>query len=115
MPTPSVSAKTRALLAGMLAGADDIDGMDVLRAGSIPVVLGEVRTPSPLSTFLRSFAHGHALQLGRIDRPLQARLSSVLSSLLGEGRVLVDLGDTIRELHGYRKQGWPMATSRPKV
>lgn len=104
VPAPSATVKTRTLLAGMLAGADDIEGMDVLRAGSNAVVLGEVRAPSTLGTFLRLFTHGHALQLGRINRLLLARLSSMLPSLLGEGLVLVDLDDTIRELHGYQKQ-----------
>ena len=46
VPAPHATVKTRSLLAGMLAGADDIDGMDILRAGSNPAVLGEVRAPS---------------------------------------------------------------------
>src|SRR5699024_7649897 len=103
VPAPSARVKTRTLLAGMLAGADEIDGMDVLRAGSNPAVLGEVRAPSTLGTFLRSFTHGYALQLGRINRLLLARLSSLLPSLLGDGLVLVDLDDTIRQTHGYQK------------
>lgn len=105
VPAPSATVKTRTLLAGMLAGADDIDGMDILRAGSNPAVLGEVRAPSTLGTFLRSFTHGHALQLGRINRRLLSRLSALLPSLVGEGLVLVDLDDTIRQTHGYQKQG----------
>src|SRR5699024_12707366 len=52
---PGATIKTRTLLAGMLAGADDIDGMDILRAGSNPTVLGEVRAPSTLGPLLRSF------------------------------------------------------------
>lgn len=104
VPAPGAAVKTRSLLAGMLAGADDIDGMDILRAGSNPAVLGEVRAPSTLGTFLRSFTHGHALQLGGINRRLLAGMSSVLPSLLGKGMVLVDLDDTIRQTHGYQKQ-----------
>lgn len=104
VPSPSATVKTRTLLAGMLAGADDIDGMDVLRAGSTAEVLGQVRAPSTLGTFLRSFTHGHALQLGRINRLLLAGLVRLLPSLLGDGLVLVDLDDTIRQTHGYQKQ-----------
>lgn len=104
VPSPGSTVKTRSLLAGMLAGADDIDGMDVLRAGSNSSVLGTVRAPSTLGTFLRSFTHGHALQLGGINRRLLAGLSSLLPSLLGRGTVLVDLDDTIRQTHGYHKQ-----------
>lgn len=84
VPVPGARVKTRTLLAGMLAGADDIDGMDVLRAGSTAAVLDGVRAPSTLGTFLRAFTHGHALQLGRINRRLLSRLSALVPSLVGD-------------------------------
>src|SRR5580692_7765579 len=47
--------KIGCLVAGMAAGADSIDDMDVLRHGAIPVLFGGVRAPSTLGSFLRSF------------------------------------------------------------
>ena len=47
--------KVPCLVAGMAAGADSIDDLDVLRHGAMPVVFGGVRAPSTLGTFLRSF------------------------------------------------------------
>ena len=44
--SPNAVVKTRALVTGMLAGADDIDGMDVLRSGGTAKVVGAVRAPS---------------------------------------------------------------------
>ena len=51
-------------MSGMLAGADTIDGMDILRSGGSGKVVGAVRAPSTLGTHLRSYTHGHTLQLG---------------------------------------------------
>ena len=103
--SPNAPVKVRALVSGMLAGADDIDGMDVLRSGGTAKVLGAVRAPSTLGTHLRSFTHGHTLQLGAINRDLQANLAHLVPTLFGSDElVMVDLDDTIREVHGYAKQ-----------
>lgn len=45
-PAPRATIKTRTLLAGIPAGADDSNGMDVLRAGSNAAVMGEARAQS---------------------------------------------------------------------
>jgi hypothetical protein len=123
VPAPRATVKTRALLAGMLAGADDIDGMDILRAESNPTVLGEVRAPLTLGTFLRSFTHGHVLQLGRVNRSLLSGLSTLLPSLVGDGLVLVDLdappqaGGTPRSVSctATRSKQPPTDTTRPRA
>ncbi|WP_285565927.1 hypothetical protein [Actinoallomurus iriomotensis] len=57
------SAKVMSLVAAMCAGADSIDDADLLRHGAMPVAFAGVRAPSTLGTFLRSFTHGHGLQL----------------------------------------------------
>jgi hypothetical protein len=101
-PNPVVKART--VLAGMLAGADDIDGMNLLRAGDSSRVLGGVRAPSTIGTFLRSFTHGHVLQLAGINRRLLSGLTSVSPGMVSDsGPVLLDLDDTMRQLHGYQK------------
>src|SRR5660397_180136 len=51
--------KVAALVAGMVAGADTIDAMDLLRHGGMGRVLTAGRAPSTLGTFLRSFTFGH--------------------------------------------------------
>lgn len=106
LPAPNVTVKARTVIGGMLAGADSIDDLDVLRAGGSGRVIGPVRAPSTVGTFLRSFTHGHVLQLGRVNRGLLAGLIGAVPQLAGTagGLVMVDMDDTIREVHGYQKQ-----------
>jgi hypothetical protein len=49
--------KVSALVAGMVAGAESIDGMDLPRHGGMGRLFGGVRAQS-LGTFLRSFSSG---------------------------------------------------------
>src|ERR1035437_82989 len=64
--------KVMSLVHGMLAGADSIDDMNVLRTGSTSLVLGHrAMAPSTLGTFLRAFTFGHVRQLDQVlDRTL---------------------------------------------
>jgi len=55
--------KVPALVAGMVAGADCIDDMDLLRHGGMDRLFDGVRAPSTLGTFLRSFTFGHYADL----------------------------------------------------
>src|SRR5699024_9670293 len=48
-------AKTASLVAGMVAGADSIDDMDLLRHGGMKSLFGRVYAPSTLGSFLRTF------------------------------------------------------------
>lgn len=68
VPSPHRVAKARTVIAGMLAGADSIDGLDLLRTGGSRRVLAGIRAPSTAGTFLRAFTHGHVLQLASINR-----------------------------------------------
>lgn len=107
VPSASREVKARTIIAGMLAGADSIDDLDVLRAGSTVRLIGEVRAPSTMGTFLRSFTHGHVLQLAAVNRRLLDGLTATVPGLAGSddgSLVLVDLDDTIGEVHGYAKQ-----------
>ncbi len=106
LPAASVVVKARTVIAGMLAGADSIDDLNVLRAGGTARVLGPVRAPSTIGTFLRSFTHGHVLQLHAAHRRLLAGLAAKVPALVGaDDLVFVDVDDTIREVHGYAKDG----------
>ncbi|WP_210602856.1 IS1380 family transposase [Brevibacterium oceani] len=100
--SPNPVVKSRTLIAGMLAGADSIDDLDLLRAGATPKLIGAVRAPSTLGTFLRSFTYGHVLQIAKTNRDLLGRLSTMIPA--GEGPIMVDVDDTIRGVHGHQKQ-----------
>src|SRR5215469_16894528 len=62
-------------VAGMAAGADSIDDMDVLRHGALPGLFGGVRAPSTLGSFLRAFTWGNVLQLEKVSRLVLAELA----------------------------------------
>ena len=68
--------KVGCLVAGMAAGADSIDDMDVLRHGAMAEVFGGIRAPSTLGSFLRSFTWGNVRQLDAVARQLLAELAS---------------------------------------
>jgi hypothetical protein len=107
--SPNAGAKTVSVVGGMLAGADSIDDLDLLRHGGMGRLFAGVRAPSTLGTFLRSFTHGHVQQLDKVSGDLLAGLATRVPGLLAGGEVdgigFVDVDDTIREVHGYAKQG----------
>jgi hypothetical protein len=98
--------KVMSLVHGMLAGADSIDDMNVLRAGSTGLILGHrVMAPSTLGTFLRAFTFGHVRQL---DRVLDQALARAWDAGAGPGDgmpLVVDIDSFVGEVHGYQKQG----------
>lgn len=57
------SPKLATLIAGMCAGADSIDDLDVVRSGGMKTLFGGVYAPSTIGTLLREFTFGHARQL----------------------------------------------------
>ena len=97
--------KVLSLVHGMLAGADSIDDMNVLRAGSTGLILGHrVMAPSTLGTFLRAFTFGHVRQL---DHVLDQSLARVWEAGAGPGELplVIDIDSFIGEVHGDDKQG----------
>src|SRR6266480_7426330 len=76
--------KVGCLVAGMAAGADSIDDMDVLRHGAMGWLFGGVRAPSTLGTFLRSFTWGNARQLEAVHRDFLAGLAQSAPLLPGK-------------------------------
>ena len=52
--------KITSLVAGMIAGADSIDDMALLRHGGMGKVFHRPYAPSTLGQFLRTFTFGHA-------------------------------------------------------
>jgi hypothetical protein len=62
------AAKVMSLVAGMAAGADSIEDVDRLRQAGNAVAFDQIRAPSTLGTFLRSFTHGHVQQVNAVLR-----------------------------------------------
>ena len=107
--------KVPALVAGMVAGADSIDDMDLLRHGGMRRLFTGIRAPSTLGTFLRCFTFGHVRQLDAIAARFLARLAGSTPLLPGAATVTyVDVDDTVREVYGYAKQGVGYGYSRVK-
>jgi hypothetical protein len=102
----NAGAKVAALVAGMVAGADSIDDMPVLRHGGMRRVFTGCYAASTLGSFLRSFSFGHVRQLDAVAARFLAGLAAQTPLLAGDRQpVLVDVDDTIVEVHGYAKQG----------
>jgi hypothetical protein len=107
VPSANAGVKAACVVAGMIAGADSIDDLDVLRHGGLGKVVTGVRAPSTVGTFLRTFTFGHVRQLDAVAARVVAGLAAVVPRLLAgtESMAFVDIDDTIREVHGYQKQG----------
>jgi Transposase DDE domain group 1 len=102
----NAAIKVPALVAGMVAGADSIADMDLLRHGGMTRLFAGIRAPSTLGTFLRAFTFGHVRQLDSIAAAFLVNLAGSTPLLSGADRVAyVDLDDTVREVYGYAKQG----------
>jgi hypothetical protein len=98
--------KVPALVAGMAAGADSIDDMDVLRHGAMGTLFGGIRAPSTLGSHLRSYTWGNALQLEKAGREFLAELA--LQAPLLPGRdvlAFIDIDSMQKRVHGHAKQG----------
>jgi hypothetical protein len=101
--------KVASLVAGMVAGADSIDDMALLRHGGMGRVFAGAYAPSTLGSFLRSFTFGHVRQLDAVASRFLTRLAARAPLIATrpdiDDRVMVDIDDTIIEVHGYAKQG----------
>jgi hypothetical protein len=98
--------KVPALVAGMAAGADSIDDMDVLRHGAMGTLFGGVRAPSTLGSHLRSYTWGNVSQLEQAGRGFLAGLAR-RAPLLPGARTLafVDIDSMQKRVYGHAKQG----------
>jgi len=98
--------KIGSLVAGMVAGADTIDGMDLLRHGAFPATVGGIRAPSTLGSFLRAFDHGNVRQLAAVHRRVLAELAARTPLLPGADTLaFIDVDSVQRRLYGGTKQG----------
>jgi hypothetical protein len=98
--------KVPCLAAGMIAGADSIDDMDLLRHGAMPALFGGIRAPSTLGSFLRSFTWGNVLQLEKVSRLLLEDLARRAPLLPGKDTMaFLDIDSMQKRVYGHKKQG----------
>src|SRR3954470_15736884 len=109
----NAGSKLSSLVAGMAAGADSINDMALLRHGGMGKIFTGAYAPSTLGSFLRSCTFGHIRQADAVALRFLLNLAEH-TDLLGPhdaggmedaGTVMVDIDDTIIEVHGYQKQG----------
>jgi hypothetical protein len=106
--------KVASLVGEMVAGADSIDDMAILRHGGMGRLFTRIYAPSTLGSFLRAFTFGHIRQLDAVAARFLLALATVtglfstpsaISSGVAGGYGLVDVDDTVVEVHGHAKQG----------
>jgi Transposase DDE domain group 1 len=98
--------KIPCLVAGMAAGADSIDDMDLLRHGAMPDLFGGIRAPSTLGSHLRSFTWGNVRQLEMVNRRLLGELARRAPLLAGKDQLaFIDIDAMQKRVYGHRKQG----------
>jgi len=111
--------KVASLVGGMVCGADSIDDMALLRHGGMGRVFARAYAPSTLGSFLRAFTFGHVRQLDAVASRFLIAVAGLTRVLGGgtdsaagtdqardeAGYALLDVDDTIIEVHGHAKQG----------
>ena len=98
--------KIACLAAGMAAGADSVDDMDLLRHGAMPMLFGDIRAPSTLGSFLRSFTWGNVLQLQKVHRQVLTELARRTPLLPGKDVLaFIDIDSQQKRVYGHAKQG----------
>ena len=100
--------KVSSLVGGMVAGADSIDDMAVLRHGGMDRIFDSCYAPSTLGSFLGSFTFGHVRQLDAVASRFLVNLereTPIVPAGPVSELVFVDVDDTIIEVHGHQKQG----------
>ena len=98
--------KLLTVIAGMCAGADSIDDLDMLRAGGMPILFDGVYAPSTLGTLLREFSFGRARQLESVLREHLVAVTEHTELLVGiHEQAFVDIDSLLRPVYGHTKQG----------
>src|SRR6267142_532370 len=98
--------KLATVVAGMCAGADCIDDIDVVRSGGMNTLFDGVYAPSTVGTLLREFTFGHARQLESVVREHLVALCKRVDLLPGaDARVFIDIDSLLRPVYGHAKHG----------
>jgi hypothetical protein len=98
-------AKAATVIGSALAGGDYIDDVAVLRAGAAARLFDDVRAPSTIGTWLRTFTWAGVRQLDAVTRTLLARAWAAGLGPDLDDDLTVDIDSTIVETYGLAKQG----------
>jgi hypothetical protein len=102
----NATPKLTSIVAGMAAGADSIDDLDVIRSGGMKQLFGGVYACATLGILLREFTHGHVRQLGAVLRRFLVALAGRTPLLSGiTERAYIDIDSLLRPVYGKAKQG----------
>lgn len=105
-PGVNPAGKVTSIIAGMAAGADSIDDLQLVRSGGMKRLFTQVYAPATLGQFLREFTHGHTSQLASVARAHLIGLTERTNLLPGiEERASVDSDSLLRPVYGKAKQG----------
>jgi hypothetical protein len=100
------AGKIGSIVAGMAAGADSIEDLDLLRHGGMGELFGGLYAPSTLGSFLRAFTWGHTRQLAAAAGDWLVRLAGCTPVLAGaEQMTYLDIDSLLRRVYGRQKQG----------
>jgi hypothetical protein len=103
----NAGAKISSIVAGMAAGADSIDDLDVIRHGALPKLFEGLRAPSTLGSFLRHFSFGHVRQVDAVGAEVLVALNQRCPNVLPgiDQLAFVDIDAKITEVYGPGKEG----------
>ena len=102
----NAGAKIGSIVAGMVAGADSIDDVGLIRHGALPRLFAGLRAPSTVGTFLRGFTWGNVRQLDMVARETLIGLATRTPMLAGADEfAFLDVDSTVNRVYGYQKQG----------
>ena len=98
--------KLLTLIAGMCAGADSIDDIDLLRSGGMTHPFRGVYAPSTVGILLCEFSFGHARQVESVLRDHLIALTARVEILPGLAeQAFIDIDSLLRPVYGHAKQG----------
>jgi hypothetical protein len=103
----NTAPKLATVVAGMCAGADCINDIDLLRSGGMTTLFDGVYAPSTVGTLLREFTFGHARQLESVLGEHLVALCERVDLLPGAAKqpVFIDIDSLLRPVYGHTKQG----------
>lgn len=100
------AGKIASIVAGLAAGADCIDDLQVVRSGGMSRLFEQVYAPATLGQLLREFTYGHARQLESVMRAHLVELVGRTGCLPGiQTRCYIDIDSLLRPVYGHAKQG----------
>ena len=90
----------------LVSAAGLVPAMSLLRHGGMKKLFVGTYAPSTPGSFVRSFTFGHVRQLDAVAWRWPVNVAAITSITTGiNDYALVDMDDTIKEVHGYQKQG----------